>query len=204
MLISAEVRWFWKPAAPRALEDWFRGGAFAPGGGTPRIDEYLIDPGQRELGVKSRGGAGGVEVKGLVEGGGVLPTPFAGRVQIWGKWRSDALTIEDRPRVALHKTRWIRKFDSAGPVVTEVALDAAEQPRREGQTIERGCQLELVMVRVDDRADIWWSLGFEAFGERDTLEDSLHRTVQHLAPTSPSFALGDELSYPEWLGTLDL
>ena len=203
MLVSAEIRWFWKAAAPPALESWFRGGPFPPGGGVPRADEYLVDPGQRQLGVKSRGGAAGVEEKGLIDVRGVLPAPFAGRIQLWSKWRS-AMTIDRQPRVQLHKTRWIRKFDSSGAVVTEVELDAAEQPRREGERIARGCQFELVAVRVGERPDTWWTLGFEAFGERDTLEDSLRRTVLHLKPTVPSLPEGDELSYPEWLDTLDL
>ena len=203
MLVSAEVRWFWKNAEPHPLTEWFRGGAYPPGGGTPRTDEYLVDPGQRELGVKRRGGTGGIEVKGLVERRRPAPAPFAGRVQIWCKWTSEALTIDHRPRVSIQKTRWIRKYDTAGTVVREVELDAAERPRHSpARGLERGCQLELVALRIDDRHETWSSFGFEAFGELDTLEDSLHRTVAHLAPDAPRVTLGAELSYPEWLDTL--
>jgi hypothetical protein len=145
----------------------------------------------------------GVEVKGLIELRRSLPAPFAARIQIWCKWRSEGLSLVHLPRVSLHKTRWLRKFDTAGPVVTEVELDAAEQPRnRPAYRIERGCQVELVTLRVGDHQDTWSSLGFEAFGELDTLEESLHRAVGHLGPDVPPYAAGAELSYPEWLETL--
>lgn len=203
MSVSAEVRWFWKDAAPHALEEWFRAGSFPPGGGTPRTDEYLIDRGQRELGVKRRGNTGAIEVKGLVERRQPSPAPFVGRVQIWCKWTSDALTIDRLPTLSLQKTRWIRKYDTAGTVVTEVELDADERPRHAPQRrLDRGCQLELVTLRVGDRQERWSSLGFEAFGELDTLEDSLHRTIALLASDAPQVTLGAELSYPEWLATL--
>ena len=203
MFVSAELRWFWKDAAPPPLDEWFRGGAYPPGGGTPRTDEYLADPGQRELGVKRRGGTGGLEVKGLLERRRPSAAPFAGRIQIWCKWTSEVLTIDHLPRVSLQKTRWIRKYDTAGTGVSEVELDARERPRHAPERrLERGCQLELVSLRVDERDEAWSSLGFEAFGELDTLEDSLHRTVAHLASGAPRVTPGAELSYPEWLATL--
>lgn len=202
MFVSAEVRWFWKDAAPAAVDSWFRSGTCPPGGGTPRTDEYLLETGQRELGVKQRGATSSVEVKGLVELRGRSPAAFAGRVQIWCKWTSEALTIDHLPRVSLHKTRLIRKYDTAGTAVTEVELDAAERPRHDpARRLERGCQLELVALRVGDRHETWSSLGFEAFGELDTVEDSLHRIVAQLARNAPPLTLGTELSYPEWLDT---
>jgi hypothetical protein len=112
------------------------------------------------------------------------------------------LTIDQQPRIAIHKTRWIRKYDTAGAVVTEIELDDTERPRHVAASrIDRGCQLELVTLRVDDRNERWASLGFEAFGELDTLEDSLHRTIAYLSD-APVVTLGAELSYPEWLDTL--
>jgi len=203
MFVSAEVRWFWKDTAPPSLDEWFHGGAYRPGGGTPRTDEYLLDSGQRELGVKRRGGTGEIEVKGLVERRRPSASPFGARVQVWCKWTSQGLRIDHLPRVSLQKTRWLRKYDTAGTVVSEVELDAGERPRQAPERrLERGCQVELVALEVGDRHETWASLGFEAFGELDTLEDSLHRTVGHLAADAPQLTLGAELSYPEWLATL--
>src|SRR5678815_5321035 len=101
MFISAESRWFWRESLPAGLEDWFRSTGFSPGGGIVRIDEYLLDAGNPELGVKKRGGKNGVEIKGLVETRSALPAPFHGRVQIWSKWSSEAVTIDALPRLTL-------------------------------------------------------------------------------------------------------
>jgi hypothetical protein len=197
VLVSAELRWFWKNALPDGIEGWFRGGPVAPGGGTRRSDEYLVDRDQIELGVKTRGGRSGVEIKGLVAVRNSAPAPFDGRIQIWCKWTSAVLALDHLPRVAVHKTRWVRKYDTSGARLEEVALDSKEAPI-DARSMERGCQVELADVRLES-GGTWWSIGFESFGELATVEDSLRRTVVHLARTVPAFAPGYELSYPAWL-----
>jgi hypothetical protein len=198
--VSAELRWFWKEA-PAGLEPWFRSGPFPPGGGKTREDEYLLDASRIDLGLKKRGAKAGVEVKGLVALGAASPPPFEGRVQIWGKWSTETLTFDRMPRVTIHKTRWLRKYDTSGTGISEVELDADEQLRRApDRRLERGCQLEFVTLRAGGAAaGAWWSLGFEAFGDLSDVEQSLHRTVAHLAPSAPELSGGLELSYPQWL-----
>ena len=69
MQISAEVRWFWRADPPARFKDWFLSDAvhaYRAAGGKPRSDEYLVDPSGVELGIKTRGGKGGTEIKGLV------------------------------------------------------------------------------------------------------------------------------------------
>ncbi len=164
-----------------------------------RIDEYLVDRGQTELGLKKRGTKPGVEIKGLVAPGTTTPPPFAGRVQIWCKWTSEPLTIDHLPRVVLQKTRWLRKYERSDVEVREVELDAEERPRHApGSQLERGCQIELVALRLAGGSP-WWSLGFEAFGELPTLEESLRRTIAHVASAAPDITSGLERSYPAWL-----
>jgi hypothetical protein len=198
VLVSAELRWFWRNALPDGIETWFRQRPIPAGGGGSRSDEYVVDARQTELGLKKRGGGTAVEIKGLVAVRGPAPAPFDGAIQIWSKWTSDVLTIDHLPRVVVHKTRWVRKFDTSEPRLTEIELDEHERPR--GATVGspgRGCQVEIVALRLDSGA-AWWSVGFEAFGDLATVEDSVHRTAAHLAPTIP-FAAGLELSYPAWL-----
>jgi hypothetical protein len=200
MLVSAEVRWFWQDELPPGVEAWFHRGDFAPGGGRTRIDEYVFDPAQRELGIKKRGGGLGVEVKGLVALRATTTAPLNGRAQIWSKWISESLAIDHLPRVAVRKIRWLRRYDTSGPGVAEVELDANERPRHESsQRLERGCQFELVSLCVGEPELTWWSLGLEAFGGLDTVEESLHQTVAHLAPAAVIPSRGLELSYPAWL-----
>jgi hypothetical protein len=198
VLVSAELRWFWRGGLPPAVEAWFRAAPFPPGGGRPRTDEYLVDPSQIELGVKKRGTEAGVEVKGLVGPRHTVSVPFSGRVQIWSKWTSEALTIDRLPRVAVEKTRWLRKYDTSGPEVVEIELDDEERPRRSPKELpERGCHFEVVSLRVDGGRMSWASVGFEAFGELSTVENSLDRTLRHVAPET-SLPAGRELSYPAW------
>jgi hypothetical protein len=195
LLVSAELRWFWKDALPQDVEQWFRSGEYPPGGGTRRVDEYLVDRDQTELGMKKRGSGKGVEIKGLVALGRHMTSPFEGRVQVWTKWSSETLTIDHLPRVSIAKTRWLRKYDTTGRVL-EVQLDSSERPVR-AQLLARGCQFEL--SAVDHETSHWRSIGFEAFGELNTIEDSLERTLAHLAADAPDLSAGLALSYPEWL-----
>ena len=203
MLVSAELRWFWSGGLPSAVEAWFRNAPFPPGGGRPRTDEYLVDRSQIELGVKKRGTKAGVEVKGLVAPRRTVSVPFSGQVQIWSKWTSDALTIDNLPRVAVEKTRWLRKYDTSGPELVEIELDDEERPRRSPDKLpERGCHFELVLLRVNRASTPWASVGFEAFGELSTVEDSLERTLKQVA-SETHLPAGRELSYPAWLARLD-
>ena len=205
MLISAEVRWFWPGSPPPDLETHFRGGAIAPGGGgEPRPDEYVIDPDQRELGIKIRPGRPGIEIKGLVEVRERLARPFEGRVQVWSKWTSKALTIDHLPRVVVKKRRWLRKFDTSESTIRELALDADERLLDASAPLpDQGCHVELVDVRVGHELEQWSTFGFEAFGPLDTVERSLYRTAAAMpAPGAGTFTQALEMSYPEWLASL--
>jgi hypothetical protein len=202
VLVSAELRWFWSGSLPSAVDGWFRDARFPPGGGKPRTDEYLVDRSQIELGVKKRGAKTGVEVKGLVGLRRSVSVPFSGRVQIWSKWASDALTIDHLPRVAVEKTRWVRRYDASGPDIVEIALDDEERPRRSPDNLpEAGCHVEVVSLRLEGTP--WASVGFEAFGELATVEDTLDRTLRHMAPQT-ILPAGRELSYPAWLAELKI
>ncbi len=66
MMLSAEVRWFWRGGAPTGLIEWFMDvnvHGHGPGGGPPgRRDVYLIGNHQCELGIKTRGKKDGGKV----------------------------------------------------------------------------------------------------------------------------------------------
>ena len=203
MMVSAELRWFWKNEPPKGLDTWFRSGRFPVGGGRLRRDEYLIDPSQIELGIKKRGG-GSVELKGLVCFGRTLPKPFEGRIQLWSKWSSNALSIDRFPRLVVAKTRWLRKFDTGSVRVQELELGEDEGLRdKSARPPDCGCLLELVAIETGDDATRWWSLAFEAFGPLDSVEASLERTAMEMGePSPPSLENASQLSYPEWLSRL--
>ena len=86
MFVSAEMRWFWNGKCPKPVHDWFFRTGSSPGGGHPRIDKYLLQPHEREIGLKERGGNPGLEIKGLV---GTVKDPalaaLTSDIEIWCK-----------------------------------------------------------------------------------------------------------------------
>jgi hypothetical protein len=205
MLVSAEIRWFWPDSPPDGLESWFRAGTFPPGGGNPppRLDEYLVDPGQCELGLKKRGEKKGIEVKGLVTTS-VQPVqigPITARIQVWTKWTSESLRLDGMTTVGTYKLRWLRKFDTTGPTIRELVLGKDEAlVNKEDDLPAQGCNVELTIVSLKENGPKWWTLGYEAFGSIDSVKENLRRTIDHFVVTNVSpLHPGFEQSYPEWL-----
>lgn len=198
--ISAEIRWFWPVKCPDGVEIWFRSGPTPPGGGNAREDEYLYEPKQTELGLKRRGEKPGVEAKGLVT---VLPQPsdmipFVGPIEIWCKWPLLTLKLSDVSIVTTKKIRWLRKFDTGGGEPTEIPVGEDEAPTDRRCLPKLGCNVELTLVEVGDH--LWWTLGFEAFGELASVERSLRNTLSAMAARRPpSLGSGELLNYPAWL-----
>jgi hypothetical protein len=105
------------------------------------------------------------------------------------------------PRISVAKTRWLRKFDTSDAGARELALGADEQLLdRSASLPERGCHVELVIIRLGDDLTPWRSFAFEAFGPLDSVQESLLRTALLVSrPPPPTFEGGLQLSYPEWL-----
>ena len=83
MLLSAEVRWFWRGSRPD-VRAWFFERAVTPGGGATRADTYMLEAGLVELGIKSRGRKPGLEVKALVaERGPLALGMLSATIQLW-------------------------------------------------------------------------------------------------------------------------
>jgi hypothetical protein len=201
MQISAEIRWFWLADCPGAIEAWFNSGDMPPGGGRARHDEYLHEPDQIELGMKRRGEKPGVEVKGLVTT--LLHpsdvTPFVGPIEIWCKWQSLGLVIGDLAVVRVRKVRLLRKFQTHGRTATEIRLTEDETPRDRRALPELGCNVELTRIELRS-GQRWRTLGFEAFGDLQSVEQSLLSTLSEMASRgAPSLGSGELLSYPAWL-----
>lgn len=205
MHVSAEIRLFWHEEPPRGFKEWLLGTGphgTAVGGGNTRVDEYLSDPEQSELGLKVRGDKTGVEVKGLIAviRDDLRVSPFRGPIELWAKWTSEVLQFNSVPTVSTEKQRWLRMFDTSMITPVELPLDSDEQPLR-GQLLPvRGCHVELAKVRLLPTEDIWWTYGFEAFGTLETVENSLRAVAKVLAARHEP-ALGHPLvaSYPAWL-----
>ena len=98
------------------------------------------------------------------------------------------------------KRRWLRKFDTTSPSPVEIPLNDKELPVDARQPLPaRGCNVELTEVTLTG-GDIWWTLGFEAFGGVGTVAEDLHKVATPLAGEGrPDLSGGLMASYPTWL-----
>lgn len=201
MMTSAELRWFWPGNCPRPVHDWFFGSGLPPGGGLPRVDKYALQRRAADIGIKRRGNKPEFEVKGLVTTRRIPELePLAPHVEIWCKWSCTIPDLNSRDELAVAKARWLRKFDTAKYVRAEIPLDADEKPTKGYSLPAQGCNVELTDVQIPGQAGAWWTLGFEAFGDLDSVPANLTLTV---LPEKPALARivasGEFLSYPAWL-----
>ena len=130
MFLSAEVRWFWHRHCPKEVHDWFFKAEFSPGGGPTRIDKYLLQRHEGEIGIKERGGKLGLEIKGLV---GIvsesLLASLTPHVEVWCKWSCASSGLKLLDEITTTKTRWLRTFDTSTPVGLEIPMESNEKPK---------------------------------------------------------------------------
>jgi hypothetical protein len=146
-----------------------------------------------------------VEVKGLVafDETGSQAKPFTGPIEVWCKWSFPQMDLGAVRTYWVRKARWLRKFDTHGPVPVEIPLGPDELPLN-GQFRQdipiRGCNVELTEVQLED-GEQWVTLCLEAFGELGTVRDDLRVVATSLAGRGPLPDLGGGqlLSYPRWL-----
>ncbi len=187
MLLSAELRWFWHGACPARIERWFHDGAKFRNEAEARLDRYLPQPGKYDIGIKARGDKDAAEIKGLVAVGhdpalaGIAPS-----FEIWGKWDA-ALSISEA--IEIQKLRFLRAFDAGGSEIS---------PRPDTLS-EQACHLELTKLEISGQSEIWWTLGFEAFGDLATVSENLCRTVKLLCVNGCCIEGGEFMAYPAWL-----
>jgi hypothetical protein len=220
--VSAELRWFLNATNASdvdAFDRWFNSGTLSPGGGKQRRgDVYAVDPSTDELGVKSREGKSGLEVKALVEPL-LFSLEFGSRnatVQLWSKVTSNILTLPTgvTARRTTLKTRWLRKFDTATSSAREIQLGAGpfgEDPAQ-GAPPHSGCNVEWTLVEVPGLVAKWWTLGLEAFASAQStpvhshLEAGVRTTLATLRTNlgnEPVLSEAwSEQSYPQWIRSI--
>jgi hypothetical protein len=201
MFASAEVRWFWCGRCPQEIRDWFFKIGLPPGGGQYRIDRYIVQRSQPTLSIKQRGDELTLEVKGQVTTRRTPELdPLASYLEVWCKWSCAIPGLNFKDQLAVSKTRWRRKFDTSKHVRSEIPLATNERPQRGYSLPIQGCDVELTEVKIVSKSGTWWTLGFEAFGNIDTVSANLTLV---LLPDKPFLARtigsGALMSYPTWL-----
>ncbi|HKP29297.1 MAG TPA: hypothetical protein VJU15_07830 [Gemmatimonadales bacterium] len=184
MLASAELRWFWKGPRPR-LQAWLVSDPHGPCREETRVDHYLSQAGERELGIKRRGAGHGVEIKALVgEGATHAIGTLSARAQIWTKVWTGALNLEGLPTIAVRKSRRMQSHHTG--------------------SYTSGCNVEVTEVRAGPASEVWTTLGIEAYGELDRLDAALAGIVRLHQANPPEVDAGHALSYPAWLAGIAL
>jgi len=200
---TVEARWFCRGMVPRSVLEWFQAGGSHPYEPFSRTDYYLRRPAGDTLGIKLREGR--IEIKQRQREYGLqrLHQRVAGQVEGWGKWSFalagadsgiSGVVASDPAWVGVKKERRLRVYQLTADKEV-IATSAGENPAQ-------GCGVELTQVSVGEQ--VWWSLGFEAFGVESTQQDSLLRIARHVLSASepPALDAQDSRSYPQWLATL--
>lgn len=210
MLLTAELRWFYRGALPEEVLHWFQQDCLGEQLEPPeeREDLYLYSPGCEYLGIKLRQGR--LEIKWRKAELGVVRfgDRVEGKVEKWGKWLCEDPTGESfQPTnvvgtwVSVKKVRFLRKASLtqrqyqvlAGESITAVPVS---------ESIDQGCTVELTQLSINGNA--WWSLAFEAEGEDDCLMDNLQAVANWVFKSYRGSKLQgeDSYAYPTWISIL--
>ena len=112
------------------------------------------------------------------------------QIELWGKWSSATLNLSGAPLLPLQKERSLRRFRNENGQIVEVA--GGDQRRASG------CNFEITILMGSDRSH-WWTLGFEAFGQLNEIEDILAATTTTVSQRRPpELPPGHAASYASW------
>jgi hypothetical protein len=194
MLVSAEVRWFYRGNPPDAVAEWFD--TFDPSSEPSRTDWYL-QPTDAAMNVKWREGQIQPKRRDAPGEDVAFADDIHGLLERWRKW---SFALDEEAQVdlseqalwqAVEKSRLMKKFqrDENGRIMP---VSADGYP-------DAGCQVELASLEAKD--EMWWSLCFESFGPEAQLRDLLVETAAHVFHNGspPTLERAHSLGYAAWL-----
>jgi hypothetical protein len=164
------------------------------------VDLYLRLADGDALGIKLRGRQIELKQRCSQYGAVRLHERVSGQVEGWRKWsfKLDESGLDlTRPPIpasawmGVRKMRMLRKYQRVNNDRV-VAISTMQHP-------DRGCALELTHIEIGGQE--WWSMGFEAYGDEDTLYENLLFVAMHLlaAHEPPALDVEASCSYPHWL-----
>ena len=209
ILVTAEVRWFFRGAPPARVWRWFRrGDLWAPQ--PNRIDEYLVLPGCATAGIKLREDRFEVKAQTALPEATEYPGGVRGYCEGWVKWSRYAgraagarsfLVAGDEEWVKVAKARTLRGFSFDG-------VGGGGDPREVNARRERpsrGCAAEITELEVlAPPASSWWTLGLEGFDPGGDASACLERGAHVFfaaAPAPIDLDLDASRSYAGWLSS---
>lgn len=182
LLITAELRWFFRGRLPQKVGHWFQAESTPTFEGS-REDLYFNLMEGDALGVKAREGK--LEIKHRTEDLGLktLSENISGHLEKWAKWSFEIAeeeinflktSISKDSWISVKKSRWLKRYEA--------------------------CNVELTEIEVD--LQNWWTLGFEAFGKESNIVHDLQIAVEQSLINNPfpiALKAADSFSYPKWL-----
>ncbi|MBE9180491.1 hypothetical protein IQ268_18170 [Oculatella sp. LEGE 06141] len=204
MSTTTELRWFYPGLLPAAVMDWFDQESLGQyvGAWETREDHYLVVPECSYLNLKLR--ADRLEVKLRQEQFAVqrCGNRWSGLVERWTKWGCSSMDTQhddlhfnsdqpDQHWIGVEKQRSQRQYQ----VVPN--QDPRSLPLE--KVISQGCSVEITQLKANDQD--WWSLAFEAFGERSQQQQTLLAIASWCGQMSdsPTLAAEQSYAYPQWL-----
>ncbi|MEW5858858.1 MAG: hypothetical protein AB1861_15960 [Cyanobacteriota bacterium] len=184
MLITVELRWFYRGTIPTEIERWFNQESLGGQLESPedREDWYLYLPNCDYLGIKLRQGK--LEIKWRQAELKVLHFGdlVEGKVEKWAKWTCEDPTSKCFiPAEVAGKESWL------------------SVKKKRSQRVYQDCAVELTQLDINGKD--WWSLAFEATGEDDKLMDNLETVASQVFQSYRGSGLRsqDSYAYPQWL-----
>ncbi len=184
MLITMELRWFYRGTIPTEIERWFNQDSLGGQMESPenREDWYLYLPNCDCLGIKLRQGKLEIkwrqaELKALRFGDLV-----EGKAEKWAKWICEDPTSKCFiPAEVAGKESWL------------------SVKKKRSQRVYQDCAVELTQLDINGKDS--WSLAFEATGEDDKLMDNLQAVASQVFQSYRGSELRsqDSYAYPQWL-----
>ena len=201
MFSTTEVRWFYQGAVPPTVWQWFAAPNREISAQPPRIDYYLRIVDGDGLGIKLREGR--IEVKQRYDQQGTVHfgDRVAGKVEQWRKWSFPLAEAEHMMAeldeglsswVGVYKEREVRTLQMIDGAVVDVSGTVF---------LDHGCGWEVAQVRLETTNALWWSVGFEAFGEEAVRGEMIGAIAGHILAmdNAPVLELKDSCGYPKWL-----
>ena len=192
LIVTRELRWFHRGPIPAAVFDWF-GRLEGDADYEERIDRYDLLAASRNAGVKYRNETY-LDSKFLI----AIPTDvdvppsFPGRVEDWVKL-STPIDASQPP----HDADFVE-------VAKEIHTHRYPTPSSIGSDVERGCEIEVVGIRLGDVEA--WSLCFESYGlPEHRAEDfavGFGYAVDVAAPEDVALTSDESFGYPTWLAAM--
>ena len=208
MLETAEIRWFFKGQILKEIREWFNGFDNFPASTQTRTDHYLRLP-DTGIGIKIREGL--IEHKQLRWGEGEKwrdgdgerwsSGECSGIFRYFQKWSFPLDDTAAIPEMLMaHRESWLGIIKERSMRI--LVLDKNNNIKCTSYEEVKGTAVgwELTMINIQGTDEVWWTMGFEAFGTVEKLEETLIKICNTILPECPLLLTPEDCySYPHWL-----